>query len=88
MSIFNLLSFGVKTAANIYQTRRETKQLEAQAERNHVERMVNGEVEYKKLLLQVTIMVGKMSSYWFLYPFLLFYWLTLFSLTTLKFVLN
>ena len=44
MSIFNLLTFGVKTAANIYQTRRETKQLEAKAERNHVERMVNGEV--------------------------------------------
>ena len=51
MSIFNLLSFGVKTAANIYQTRRETKQLEAQAERNHVERMVNGEVEYKKAII-------------------------------------
>ena len=51
MSIFNLLTFGVKTAANIYQTRRETKQLEAKAERNHVERMVNGEVEYKKAII-------------------------------------
>ena len=33
MSIFNLLTFGVKTAANIYQTRRETQQLEAKAEK-------------------------------------------------------
>ena len=51
LPIFKLLSFGVKTAADIYQTKKETKQLEALAERNHVERMVKGEVEYKKAVI-------------------------------------
>ena len=51
LPIFKLLSFGVKTAADIYQTKKETKQLEALAERNHVERMVKGEVEYKKAII-------------------------------------
>ena len=51
LPIFKLLTFGAKTAANIYQTKKETKQLEAVAERNHVERMVKGEVEYKKAII-------------------------------------
>jgi len=51
LPIFKLLSFGVKTEADIYQTKKETKQLEALAERNHVERMVKGEVEYKKAVI-------------------------------------
>ena len=34
LPIFKLLSFGVKTAADIYQTKKETKQLEALAEKS------------------------------------------------------
>ena len=51
LPILKLLTFGAKTAVNIYQTKKETKQLEAVAERNHVERMVKGEVEYKKAII-------------------------------------
>jgi len=51
LPILNLLSFGIKTAANIYQTKKETKQLEAIAEKKHVERIIKGEVEYKKAVI-------------------------------------
>ena len=51
LPILNLLSFGIKTAANIYQTKKETKELEAIAEKKHVERIIKGEVEYKKAVI-------------------------------------
>ena len=51
LPILNLLSFGIKTAANIYQTKKETKELEAIAEKKHVERIIKGEVEYKKAII-------------------------------------
>jgi len=51
LPILNLLSFGIKTAASVYKTKKETKQLEALAEKHHVERMVSGEVEYKKAVM-------------------------------------
>jgi len=38
----------VKTGADVYKRRQETKSLEALAERNHAEKMARGEIEFQK----------------------------------------
>ena len=48
---FNLLGMAVKTGAEVFTKRQETKRLEALAERNYMERVANGELEYKKAVM-------------------------------------
>lgn len=50
MALFNLLGFGVKAAWDVFKTRQQTKRLEALAEQKHMEKMLTGEVEYKKII--------------------------------------
>ena len=42
----------LKTGAEVYKNRQETKQLESQAARNQMAKMANGELEYKSQLLK------------------------------------
>ena len=42
----------IKTGMQISKVRRETKRLDAVAEMRHVEKMANGEVEYKRAVMQ------------------------------------
>lgn len=44
----NLIGMAVKTGADVYKKRQETKSFEALAERNHAEKMARGEIEYQK----------------------------------------
>ena len=48
---FNLLGMAVKTGAEVFTKKQETKRLEALAERNYMERVANGELEYKKAVM-------------------------------------
>jgi len=47
-----LLSMGIKTGSHLYQNRQRTKMLMSDAERLHAEKLANGELEYKKEILQ------------------------------------
>ena len=42
----------IKTGMSVSRLRRETKRLDAVAEMRHVEKMANGEVEYKRAVMQ------------------------------------
>ncbi len=42
-----LIGSVIKTATNVFQQRQETKRFEAMAERNHMYRMAQGEIEYQ-----------------------------------------
>ena len=42
----------IKTGVKVSRLRRETKRLDAVAEMRHVEKMANGEVEYKRAVMQ------------------------------------
>ena len=44
---FNLLGMAVKTGADVYKRKQETKSLIALAERNHAEKMSRGEITYQ-----------------------------------------
>ena len=43
---------GIKTGSHLYQNRQRTKMLMSDAERLHAEKLANGELEYKKEILQ------------------------------------
>ena len=43
----NLIGMAVKTGADVYKKKQETKSLQALAERNHAEKMARGEIEFK-----------------------------------------
>ncbi len=47
-----LLSMGIKTGSHLYQNRQRTKMLMSDAERLHAEKLANGELEYKKEIIQ------------------------------------
>ena len=47
-----LLSMGIKTGAHLYANKQKTKQLMSDAERLHAEKLANGELEYKKEIIQ------------------------------------
>ena len=47
-----LLSMGIKTGSHLYQNRQKTKMLMSYAERLHAEKLANGELEYKKEIIQ------------------------------------
>ena len=49
----------IKTGMSIASNRRKTKELESVAELKLAERMANGEVEFKKLLLILIKEIGK-----------------------------
>jgi hypothetical protein len=44
----NLIGMAVKTGADVYKRKQETKSLQALAERNHAEKMARGEIEFQK----------------------------------------
>ena len=44
---WNLIGMAVKTGADVFEKRQETKRLEALAERNYMERVAKGELEYQ-----------------------------------------
>jgi|TARA_B100001013_G_scaffold20917_1_gene11734 uncharacterized ion transporter superfamily protein YfcC len=50
MALFNLLGFGIKAAWDVFKTRQQTKRLEALAEQKHMEKMLTGEIEFKKTI--------------------------------------
>tara|TARA_B100000029_G_scaffold5246_1_gene5836 strand:+ start:770 stop:1159 length:390 start_codon:yes stop_codon:yes gene_type:complete len=44
---FSLAKMALKTGAQVYKNRQETKELESQAERNHAAKMATGEIAYQ-----------------------------------------
>ena len=48
---WNLIGMAIKTGADVFQNNQETKRLEALAERNYMERVAKGEVEYQKAVM-------------------------------------
>ena len=44
---WNLIGMAVKTGAEVYKNRQESKALESQAQKLHYERMARGEIEYQ-----------------------------------------
>ena len=44
---WNLIGMAIKTGADVFEKRQETKRLEALAERNYMERVAKGEIEYQ-----------------------------------------
>jgi hypothetical protein len=57
----SLLSSVVKTGAEVFQNRQESKRLESVAEKTYMAKMATGEIDYQKLLWITTTMDGKMS---------------------------
>jgi len=49
---FSLAKMALKTGAEVYKNRQETKQLESLAAKNQMAKMANGELEYKSQLLK------------------------------------
>jgi len=49
---FGLAKMALKTGAEVYKNRQESKILNSLAEKKHLERVVAGEVEYKNTVLQ------------------------------------
>ena len=47
----NLIGMAVKTGADVYKRKQETKSLQALAERNHAEKMARGEIEYQSRII-------------------------------------
>ena len=45
--MFGIFGSVISTAINVFQQRQETKKFEAMAERNHMYRMAQGEIEYQ-----------------------------------------
>ena len=85
---FSAIKLAVNAGSHIYKKKQETRMNIASAQAVHAEKMATGELEYKRKLLRVMIMVGRMSLYLYLYLFLFCYWSGVFFLTIRKFVLN
>ena len=49
---FTLGKLALKTGAEVYKNRKRAKLLESEAEVKHLERVVAGEVEHKKVMIQ------------------------------------
>ena len=52
MMWFGLAKMALKTGAEVYKNRQESKILNSLAERKHLEKVVAGEIEYKNTVLQ------------------------------------
>tara|TARA_R110000796_G_scaffold205895_1_gene322275 strand:+ start:247 stop:627 length:381 start_codon:yes stop_codon:yes gene_type:complete len=48
---FNLLGMAVKTGAEVYKNKQETKKLESLAERNYMSKMASGQIDYQKAVM-------------------------------------
>jgi uncharacterized ion transporter superfamily protein YfcC len=48
---WNLIGMAFKTGVDVFEKRQETKRLEALAERNYMERVAKGEVEYQSKVM-------------------------------------
>ena len=46
----SLVKFGLKTGAEIYKNKKETKILESVAEKKQMERVISGEIQMEKLV--------------------------------------
>ena len=49
--MWNLLPTLLKTGADVFNNRQESKRLESLAERNYMERVAKGEIEYQKAVM-------------------------------------
>ena len=47
----NLLGMAVKTGAEVYKNKQETKKLESLAERNYMSKMASGQIDYQKAVM-------------------------------------
>ena len=76
----------IKTGMSIAANRRKTKELESVAELKLAEKMANGEVEFKKAVIDShRRMIGKMNFALSLYLFLYYFWLGLCLVMTLTY---
>ena len=48
---WNLIGMAVKTGAEVYKNRQESKALESQAQKNYMAKMASGEIEYQKTVI-------------------------------------
>ena len=48
---WNLIGMAVKTGAEVYKNNQESKALESQAQKNYMAKMVSGEIEYQKSVM-------------------------------------
>ena len=48
---WNLIGMAFKTGVDVFEKRQETKRLEALAERNYMERVAKGEIEYQSKVM-------------------------------------
>ena len=48
---WNLIGMAVKTGAEVFKNNQESKALESQAQKNYMAKMVNGEIEYQKSVM-------------------------------------
>ena len=49
--IWNLVGMAIKTGAEIYKNRQESKKLESLAEKNYMAQMAAGEIDYQKTVM-------------------------------------
>ena len=49
--MWNLIPTLLKTGVDVFNNRQESKRLESLAERNHMERVAKGEIEYSKAIM-------------------------------------
>jgi hypothetical protein len=48
---WNLIGMAVKTGAEVFKNNQESKALESQAQKNYMAKMVSGEIEYQKSVM-------------------------------------
>jgi hypothetical protein len=48
---WNLIGMAVKTGAEVFKNNQESKALESQAQKNYMAKMVSGEIEYQKSVI-------------------------------------
>ena len=49
--IWNLVGMAIKTGAEVYKNKQETKKLESLAEKNYMSKMAAGEIDYQKAVM-------------------------------------
>ena len=82
------IKLAVNAGSHIYKKKQETRMNIASAQAVHAEKMATGELDIKRKLLKVMIMVGRMNLFSFSYLCLCCYWFGLCFLTIQRFVLN
>ena len=77
---FSLAKMAMKTGAEVYKNKQESKQLQSLAERNYSERMAKGEVDFKVKTLDAQSGSIKDEIVLFIIYYLLLSYLILYSL--------